>query len=259
MSVQLSTFAITKILDAMFNNTAVQIAQTYASLHSGNPGGAGASELSGSGYGTRPAVTFGAPTGGVASNSGVVTNPTASGDWPQGTHHGLCDAPTSGNFVAGGSVTTPLTVLNGEVSEWAVGDLVTSFLSGTDYTWGTTTLENIVNALFRNISYVVAQAYASLHTASPGVIGANEYASNGCARFAVSFGAAGAGTIANDAAAQSPLASGDWTEVTHMGFWTLGSGGVFLLSKKLTTARTIRTGKRFRSAIGEITVTPEAG
>jgi len=50
------------------------------------------------------------------------------------------------------------------------------------------------------------------------------------------------------------VASGDWTAATHLGLWTLETGGTFVWGKQLTAPRTVRTGKLFRVAIGGITL-----
>lgn len=56
-------------------------------------------ELSGNGY-ARQAVTFGAPSAGVITNSADVTFPVATGsNWATVTHYGVYDASTGGNLL----------------------------------------------------------------------------------------------------------------------------------------------------------------
>ena len=251
----LSTYAGNAVLDALLNNTALQ-KSAYASLHSGDPGLIGSSELSGNGY-TRPAgaMTFGAPTGGVTDNTVASQFPTASGDWLQATYFGAFDAATVGNFLGSGSLTTPQTILSGEYGEFAIG----AFDISINTAFGTDTLANIVNALFRNTSLAVAMPYLSLHSADPAGTGANELAdANGYARGAVSYGAAAAKSCSNDAITDLGPASGiNWATATYIGLWTSGTygAGTFIFGKQLTTPRTVQVGKKFRLEVGGLTVT----
>jgi len=248
----LSTVAGNAVLDALLNNTALQKVP-YASLHSGDSGLAGANELSGSGY-AREAPTFGAPAGQATDNTGLITFDTASGDWLEATYFGLWDALTVGNFLGGAALTTPRTVLSGQYGEFAISALDITAATA----FGNTTLDNIINALFRNTSLQVAQAYMALHSGDPGGTGANELAdSNSYARVSASFGNAAAKACANDAAVDSPAATGsNWAEATHLGLWTSGvhGAGTFIWGKELTVARTVTVGKFFRAAIGDISV-----
>jgi hypothetical protein len=252
----LSTYAGNAVLDALLNNTALQ-KSAYASLHSGDPGLTGAAELSGNGY-TRPAaaMTFAAPTGGVTDNTVASQFPTATGsNWAQATYFGAFDAATVGNFLGSGSLTTAQTILVGEYGEFAIG----AFDISINTAFGTDTLANIVNALFRNTSLAVAQAYLSLHSGDPAGTGANELANaNGYARAAVSCGAAGSKQCANDAVTDLGPASGsNWAAATYMGLWDSGTygAGTFLFGKQLTTPRTIQVNKKFRLEVGGLTVT----
>lgn len=246
----LSTYAGNAVLDALFNNTALQVAAAYASLHSGDPGLIGSNELSGSGYGTRPSMEFDAPSGGATSNTSAVVFPTATGNWTQATYGGLWDAATLGNFLFGGALTANITVLNAEIARFAAGAFDISMTGK----FGTTTIHNIINALLRNTSLQVAQAYASLHSGDPGTSGTNELSGNNYARVAMSFGTANAKSISNDVVAETAVASGDWTQATHMGLWTADSGGTFIWGDDLETPRTVGAGKIFLWEIGAVTV-----
>jgi len=247
----LSTYAGNAVLNALFNNTALQIAAAYASLHSGDPGVTGADELASSNnYGTRPAIEFDAPTAGVTTNTNQEVTPTASGDWAAATYQGLWDAATAGNFLIGGELTASRTILSGEYGRWSIGDIDISITGA----FGATTLENIINALFRNTS-LAGVAYASLHSDDPGTTGANELSGNGYGtRPLVSFGVADAKSISNDAACETPQASGNWAAATYMGLWTAATEGTFIWGKQLTTPRTVLSGKKFIWAVGGIVV-----
>jgi len=95
----------------------------------------------------------------------------------------------------------------------------------------------ILNAIGNNAPLQVAQAYASLHSADPGLTGANELAnSNGYARVAANFGAAGSGIMENDGVVTfGPATPAGWSAATHLGIWDSGTYGAgnFLYSIKL--------------------------
>ncbi len=85
----------------------------YVSLHTGDPGDTGASEVSGGGYARQP-VTFtnagNNPT--VASNSAVINFPTATAGWGTISYFGIWDAVTAGNFRGSGTMTAKNVNLN---------------------------------------------------------------------------------------------------------------------------------------------------
>ena len=251
----LSTYAGNAVLNALLNNTALQKVP-YASLHSGDPGLTGASELSGSSY-ARVAATFSAPDGdGDTSNSGVITFATASGNWSASTYFGLWDQlAAGGNFLGGAALTTARTVLSGQYAEFAAAALLETLATQ----FGNTTLDNICNALFRNTALQVAQAYASLHTADPGGTGASELPdAESYARIALTFAAADAKACANDAVTDFVAAGGDgWAAVTHLGLWDSGvyGAGTFLWGKVLTAPATVAVGQVARMAVGGVNVT----
>jgi hypothetical protein len=117
----------------VFRNTAYPAIPTnyYVSLHSADPGLTGANELSGNGY-ARVAVAPGtgswsAPTTNGSNreitNSGVITFPTASGDWTAATHFGIWDAASAGNFFRGAALAASKTVQDGDTASFAIGAL----------------------------------------------------------------------------------------------------------------------------------------
>src|SRR4029077_6346465 len=97
----------------------------YVSLHTADPGDAGASEISGNAYARQGPVTFanaGAnPT--VASNSAIVTFPVATGAWGTISHFGVWDAVTAGDFRGSGAVATPKAVSNGDTARFLANAL----------------------------------------------------------------------------------------------------------------------------------------
>lgn len=95
----------------------------YVSLHTADPtdDGSGA-EVSGGSY-ARTAVTFGAPSNGVATNSADVTFPQSTGAWGTITHVAIWDASTSGNMLYHSTLDTSKTIASGDVLKIASGSL----------------------------------------------------------------------------------------------------------------------------------------
>ncbi|HUW08976.1 MAG TPA: hypothetical protein VM537_04565 [Anaerolineae bacterium] len=217
----ISTYAGNLILDAMLNQGSAQIATAYCSLHSGDPALTGANELSGGSY-ARVLTEFDAPAAGVTDTTNQELFAAASGDWPEATHAGLFDALSGGNFLIGGAVDTPMTVLTAQVARWSADDLDITFATAFSAAY----LDHMLNALFRNTELTVATLYASLHTATPGLTGANELSGNGYARVDCSacFPAADAKSCTSDVEFETPLATGsNWPAATHSGLWAHAS------------------------------------
>lgn len=89
--------------------------------------GATVPELANTNGYARQVVTFGAPSGGVdneIANTAAV-NFTASADWATATHFFIVDSAThgAGNILVHGALTTPVTVLSGQVRQFPVGTL----------------------------------------------------------------------------------------------------------------------------------------
>jgi hypothetical protein len=101
------------------NGVATRPTAWFVQLHTANPGEEGTSGvLAGQ---ARTAVTFGAPTNGVASNSaGVTISITAGG---QITHISLWSASTGGTALAYGALATARTVQSGDTLSIPVGQL----------------------------------------------------------------------------------------------------------------------------------------
>ncbi len=97
-------------------------ATVYVSLHSADPGDGGGNEISGGSY-ARKAVTFGAPSNGVSTNSADVTFDQATGSWGTITHIGIQDALTSGNLLYHTPLTTSKTIDTDDVFRIVAGQL----------------------------------------------------------------------------------------------------------------------------------------
>lgn len=121
-----SNYAENAIANHLLRNTALTSpAAVYLALFtavSDAEAGTG-TEVTGGSY-ARVAITFGAPSNGVVTNSAAVTFAAASGSWGTVTHAAIMDASTAGNCLstikalsASVAVTTP------DVFEIAIGQL----------------------------------------------------------------------------------------------------------------------------------------
>jgi hypothetical protein len=98
-------------------------ATVYVGLYTSDPGeGNTGTEVSGGSY-ARTAVTFGAPSNGVTTNSASVTFPTATGTWGTVTHIGILDASTTGNLLYFTPLNASKSIASGDVFTISTGNL----------------------------------------------------------------------------------------------------------------------------------------
>jgi len=92
----------------------------YISLHSGDPGVSGANEIQGGGY-NRLAIAFTRSAPGAAVNIDAIEYE----DLPRSevTHFGIWDARIGGNYLTGGTLLIPQTILQGQSLRWRESDL----------------------------------------------------------------------------------------------------------------------------------------
>lgn len=115
-----------KVLNLLRNTTFTAPATVYVGLMTTAPGETGpGTEVSGGSY-ARVAVTFGAPSSGSISNSGVVTFPTPTAGWGTVVGWGIFDASTAGNMMIYGDQTPNKTINNGDAVSYAIGALTYS-------------------------------------------------------------------------------------------------------------------------------------
>jgi len=96
-------------------STYVALFTTSAGLEDNNSGAQ--DEIVGSGYSRVDATAAGgftSPTNGATSNAADLVFPTATADWGVITHIAIMDAPTSGNVLFWGPLSTVRTVLSGD-------------------------------------------------------------------------------------------------------------------------------------------------
>ena len=119
-----SNYLENALINATLRNTSYTSPTTvYVALYTSDPTDADSgTEVSGGSY-ARTAVTFGAPSNGVATNNADVTFPTSTGSWGTVTHVGVRDATTAGNLLYHASLTTSKTVGTGDIFKISSGNL----------------------------------------------------------------------------------------------------------------------------------------
>ena len=121
---EMSNYLENALINATLRNTSfTSPAAVYVGLYTTDPGeGNTGTEVSGGSY-ARTAVTFGAPSNGVSTNSGSVTFPTATGTWGTVTHIGILDASTSGNLLYYTPLDASKSISSGDVFTISAGNL----------------------------------------------------------------------------------------------------------------------------------------
>lgn len=121
------------ILDLILSNTplssvGINAGVVYAALYLSSPTDAntGVEIGSGTGYARTQVIGFGAAANGTASNNYAVVFPTATSNWGTVTHFGLFDAPTGGNLLFHGQLTTPKIINAGDSFVFPVGNITLS-------------------------------------------------------------------------------------------------------------------------------------
>ncbi len=116
----------THVLNYLFTATSVTrpvASNLHLALFTADPTetGSTSSELSGSGY-TRKAVAF-TVSGNLATNSGAIEFPTATGSWGTVSHVAVMDASSSGNMLASSALSVSKAVNTGDVLRINAGEL----------------------------------------------------------------------------------------------------------------------------------------
>lgn len=121
---EISNYLENAIINATLRNTTyTSVATVYVSLWTTDPTDAGSgTEVSGGSY-ARTAVTFGAPSNGVTTNSADVTFPTATGTWGTVGWIGINDALSSGNLLYHTPLDVSKTVTSGDIFKISTGNL----------------------------------------------------------------------------------------------------------------------------------------
>jgi hypothetical protein len=121
---EMSNFLENALINATLRATTyTSPATVYVSLWTTDPTDAGSgTEVSGGSY-ARTAVTFGAPSNGVSTNSADVTFPTATASWGTVGWIGINDALSSGNLLYHSPLDASKTIDTGDIFKISTGNL----------------------------------------------------------------------------------------------------------------------------------------
>lgn len=95
----------------------------YLSLHTADPGGTGASEVSGSSYARVLVTTAFTSVNGAITNASQIDFPEVTSSSYTATHWGLWSASTAGTYYTGGDVSPDKLHAVGAIPSFAVGEL----------------------------------------------------------------------------------------------------------------------------------------
>jgi len=121
---EMSTYLENALINATLRNTSyTSPAAVYIGLYTSDPTDANTgTEVSGGSY-ARVAVTMGAPSNGVSTNTAAVEFPQASGSWGTVGWIGILDASSSGNLLYHTALDTSKTISSGDIFKIAIGGL----------------------------------------------------------------------------------------------------------------------------------------
>jgi hypothetical protein len=121
---EMSNYLENALINATLRNTSyTSPATVYVGLYTSDPTDANTgTEVSGGSY-ARTAVTFGAPSNGVSTNSAAVEFPQATGSWGTVGWIGILDASTSGNLLYHTALDASKTIASGDIFKIAIGSL----------------------------------------------------------------------------------------------------------------------------------------
>ena len=121
---EFSNYLENAVINAVLRATTYTSPTTvYVALFTTDPTDADTgSEVSTGSY-ARTAVTMGAPSNGVTTNSADVTFPTATASWGTVTHIGIHDASTAGNLLFHTPLDTSKTIDSGDIFKITSGNL----------------------------------------------------------------------------------------------------------------------------------------
>jgi len=112
------------LINAVLRNTSyTSPTTTYLALYTSDPTDADTgTEITGGSY-VRQAITFGAPSNGVSTNSSAIEFPQATADWGIISHVAIRDAVTSGNLLFHTALDASKTINNGDIFKITSGNL----------------------------------------------------------------------------------------------------------------------------------------
>jgi len=123
----MSNYLEDALVNHVLRNTAFTTPGTsvYVSLFTTDPTDAGnGTEVTGGSYARIQVTAWTAPSSnGTTANTNAITFPTATASWGTVTHFGIHDALTTGNLLIHGILSAQKVVGDGDVFQFAAGDL----------------------------------------------------------------------------------------------------------------------------------------
>ena len=121
---ELSNFLENALINATLRNTSyTSPSVVYLGLYTSDPTDADTgTEVTGGSY-ARQAITFGAPSNGVSTNSAAIEFPQATGNWGTIGWVGIEDALSGGNLLYHTALDASKTISTGDIFRIAIGSL----------------------------------------------------------------------------------------------------------------------------------------
>jgi hypothetical protein len=121
---EMSNYLENALINATLRNTSyTSPSVVYVGLYTSDPTDADTgTEVSGGSY-ARQAVTFGAPSNGVSTNTAAIEFPQATGSWGTVGWIGIEDASTGGNLLYHTALDASKTIASGDIFKIAIGNL----------------------------------------------------------------------------------------------------------------------------------------
>ena len=167
----ISKNVISDLLDYIFTGVAFTPATNlYLSLHTGDPGDNGASEVSYTGYSgaIRPEVIFttAAANRAITHDNTLLTFPISTANTQTATHYGIWDSATAGagTFIAGGLLTSNLLIAPGNTPNVNGAVIQISWDAGASTGMATVLANKLLDFIFRNIAYTSPTTELALYT-----------------------------------------------------------------------------------------------
>jgi hypothetical protein len=121
---EMSNYLENALINATLRNTSyTSPSVVYLGLYTSDPTDADTgTEVTGGSY-ARQAITFGAPSNGVSTNTAAIEFPQATGTWGTVGWVGIEDASTGGNLLYHTALDASKTIATGDIFKIAIGSL----------------------------------------------------------------------------------------------------------------------------------------
>jgi hypothetical protein len=207
-------------LDHIFGTSALTQPSTYLALGVGADDTGLTAEVNGNNYARVAVSTAGGWEGGAAGvnrstqNTGTITFNQASGTWGTPDSWAIYDAPTGGNPLAWGSITTPKLISLDDIPSFAAGEIQVAWdASVANNGWSDYVVNSFLDHVFTTTSYTAETLYVGFGTTpltDSGTI-TGEASGGGYARTAHGVADAASGGITANTNAITFTVSGTWT------------------------------------------------